>query len=277
MTLRECLTFGRDCLQEAGIAEADLDAWLLLEAACHCSRNDLYLRGDASVDTEKEAVYRSYLTQRMERIPVQYILGTQEFMGLEFSVTPAVLIPRQDTEVLVETAIAKCKEGDRILDMCTGSGCILVSLLKFVPGSSGVGVDLSADALEIAKENAVKHGVDAQFVQSNLFENVTGMYDVILSNPPYIATKEIKTLMPEVRDHEPMMALDGTEDGLFFYREIVREAKKYLKKEGWLLFEIGYDQGSAVREMMEQSGYEQVSVILDLPGLDRVVVGKLSE
>ncbi|MGN0334519.1 MAG: peptide chain release factor N(5)-glutamine methyltransferase [Lachnospiraceae bacterium] len=277
MTLRECWCFGKNELKEAGIAEYETDAWLLLEAAFSCSRNDLYLRGDNAVEETGRGVYLEYLDQRKKRVPVQYILGTQEFMGLEFAVTPAVLIPRQDTEVLVETAMKQLKAGDRILDMCTGSGCILISLLKRVKGTAGVGADLSAAALKIAEKNAEKHEADAQFVQSDLFENVEGSFEMIISNPPYIASGEIGTLQPEVRDMEPRMALDGRKDGLFFYRQMIPETKKYLKTGGWLMFEIGYDQGTAVSEMMEQSGYRQVSVIKDLAGLDRVVAGKLQE
>lgn len=273
MTLREALTRGKDLLKKENIEEYETDAWLLLENACQCTRNDLYLRGDLPLTKEQEALYQTYLDKRTERIPVQQILGVQYFCGLEFLVTKDVLCPRLDTEVLVEEALKHIRPGDRILDLCTGSGCILLSLLHFVKDCTGTGVDLSKKALAVAERNAKKLGIDCTLLYSDLFEQVEGTYDVIVSNPPYIATKEIETLEPEVRDWEPRMALDGMEDGLFFYRKIVSASDQYLKSGGWLIFEIGYDQGKAVSEMMKSAGYENVRVLKDLAGLDRVVVG----
>lgn len=273
MTLREALTRGKDLLKKENIEEYETDAWLLLENACQCTRNDLYLRGDLPLTKEQEALYQTYLDKRTERIPVQQILGVQYFCGLEFFVTKDVLCPRLDTEVLVEEALKHIRPGDRILDMCTGSGCILLSLLHFVKGCTGTGVDFSKKALAVAERNAKKLGIDCTLLYSDLFEQVEGTYDVIVSNPPYIATKEIETLEPEVKDWEPRMALDGMEDGLFFYRKIVSASDQYLKSGGWLIFEIGYDQGEAVSEMMKLAGYENVRVLKDLAGLDRVVVG----
>lgn len=273
MTLREALTRGKDLLKKENIEEYETDAWLLLENACQCTRNDLYLRGDLPLTKEQEALYQTYLDKRTERIPVQQILGVQYFCGLEFLVTKDVLCPRLDTEVLVEEALKHIRPGDRILDLCTGSGCILLSLLHFVKDCTGTGVDLSKKALAVAERNAKKLGIDCTLLYSDLFEQVDGTYDVIVSNPPYIATKEIETLEPEVRDWEPRMALDGMEDGLFFYRKIVSASDQYLKSGGWLIFEIGYDQGEAVSEMMKSAGYENVRVLKDLAGLDRVVVG----
>lgn len=275
MTLREALALGKDLLQKANIEEYETDAWLLLEGACGCTRNDLYLRGDKPLTEEQEALYKEYLEKRSRRIPVQHILGVQEFMGLTFTVTPDVLCPRQDTEVLVEEALKRIKPGSNILDMCTGSGCIILSLLHYAKECTGTAADLSEKALQIAMQNAKNLEKECTFIHSDLFENIDGKYDVIVSNPPYIATKEIDALMPEVRDMEPRMALDGHEDGLFFYREIVRESVDYLNPEGWLLFEIGYDQGEQLSEMMKSAGYCEVKVIKDLAGLDRVVVGKI--
>lgn len=277
MTLREALALGKDLLQKANIEEYETDAWLLLEGACGCTRNDLYLRGDKPLTEEQKILLREYLEKRKMRIPVQHILGVQCFMGLNFTVTKDVLCPRQDTEVLVEEALKRIKPGSHILDMCTGSGCILISLLKYVKGCTGTGVDLSEKALKIAEKNAKDLETNCTFIHSDLFENIEGKFDVIVSNPPYIATKEIDSLMPEVRDMEPRMALDGMEDGLFFYRKIIRESVKYLTRNGWLLFEIGYDQGEAISAMMKSAGYCEVEVIKDLAGLDRVVIGKLQE
>lgn len=273
MTLRETFALGKDLLKQNHIKEYEADAWLLLENACQCTRNDLYMRGENSLTEEQACLYKKYLEMRLQRIPVQQILGTQCFCGLEFRVTEDVLCPRQDTEVLVEEALKQIAPGSEILDLCTGSGCIILSLLHFTKDCRGTGVDLSEKALAVAKENAEKLGLACRFVHSDLFADIEGMYDVIVSNPPYIATKEIEMLEPEVRDREPRMALDGKEDGLFFYRRIVEEADAYLKPEGWLMFEIGYDQGAAVSGMMKSAGYGNVRVIKDLAGLDRVVIG----
>lgn len=275
MTLAEAWTLGKTLLKQAAIAEYDTDAWLLLEDACGCTRNDLYVRGDRPLTDAQENAFRALLEQRAMRIPVQQLLGKQCFCGLEFCVTPDVLCPRQDTEVLVEEALSQLRPGDRILDVCTGSGCVILSLLHFSKECTGTAADLSEKALEVAKKNGETLGIACSFVHSDLFENIEGSYDVIVSNPPYIATKEIDTLEPEVRDHEPRMALDGMEDGLFFYRRIVREAAAYLNPGGRLLFEIGYDQGEAVSEMMKKAGYDRVRVVKDLAGLDRVVMGVL--
>lgn len=277
MTLSEAYAYGKDLLKQAGITEYETDAWLLLEGACGCTRNDYYLRGNVPLKEEQEALWREYVEKRAMRIPVQHILGVQEFMGLTFRVTPDVLCPRQDTEVLVEEALKYLRPGEQILDLCTGSGCILISLLHYGKDCTGIGSDLSKEALKVAKANAEALGVKCTFVHSDLFENIEGRFDMIVSNPPYIATKEIDSLMPEVRDREPRMALDGKEDGLFFYREIIREAHQYLKPEGRLLFEIGYDQGKAVSGLMKAAGFLGVQVIKDLAGLDRVVAGKIEE
>ncbi len=275
MTLKEALTFGKDLLKQTGIEEYETDAWLLLEGACKCTRNDYYLRGEKPLTKEQETLWKESLEKRIKRIPVQHILGVQDFMGLTFQVTPDVLCPRQDTEVLVEEALKYLKPGNKILDLCTGSGCILISLLKYAKGCTGTGADLSEKALKVAEENAENLNIECTLIHSDLFEKIEGRFDMIVSNPPYIATKEIDALMPEVRDMEPRMALDGKEDGLFFYREIVRKAHRYLNPGGWLLFEIGYDQGQAVSEMMKSAGFAEIKVIKDLAGLDRVVKGKL--
>lgn len=286
MTYRELYEEGKGTLAAVEIGEADLDARLLLEFACGTDRNTLLVHGDREVTAEEEAAYRALLDRRADRIPLQQLTGTQNFMGLEFCVNEHVLIPRQDTEILVEEVLQNLHDGMHILDMCTGSGCILISLLHYSNNCTGVGTDISAKALEVARDNAERllEGVPQsmsdmdgfqkiELVQSNLFENITGQFDMIVSNPPYIQTSVIDTLMPEVRDHEPRLALDGSEDGLLFYREIVGESNKYLKQGGMLFFEIGYDQGEAVSRLMEQAGFLEVQVIKDYGGLDRVVYG----
>ncbi len=274
MTYRELYNYGVEQLSTAGIEEAALDARLLLEYICHTDRNTLLVHGDSQRNAMEEEFYKTVIAKRAERIPLQHITGEQEFMGLSFCVNEHTLIPRQDTEILVEEAMRHLHDGMRILDMCTGSGCILLSLLKYSNECEGVGVDISAQAIDVARENATRLGLKADFIQSDLFEQVQGRYDMLVSNPPYIATREIETLMPEVREHEPMQALDGMEDGLYFYRKIVEKSTDYLYNGARLYFEIGYDQGEAVSLLMQDKGFQDVKVIKDYAGLDRVVVGK---
>ena len=278
MTYRECYEQGCRTLQAAGIEEAALDARLLLEAVCGTDRNDLLVHGEQPVAPEAEEKYLNWIRQRAEHIPLQQLTGEQGFMGLTFNVNEHVLIPRQDTEILVEEVLKELHDGMRVLDMCTGSGCILLSLLHYSNDCEGLGVDLSAEALEVAGRNVLKvltpeKAEHAHFLQSDLFEKVEGKFEIIVSNPPYIASAEVEKLMPEVRDHEPRMALDGTEDGLYFYRRIIEEAGKHLVSSGMLFFEIGYDQGQAVSELMRTEGYCEVQVVQDYAGLDRVVFG----
>lgn len=282
MTYRECYEQGCRTLQAAGIEEAILDARLLLEAVCGTDRNDLLVHGEQPVMPQAEEKYLHWIRQRTEHIPLQQLTGEQDFMGLTFSVNEHVLIPRQDTEILVEEVLKELHDRMRILDMCTGSGCILLSLLHYSNDCEGLGVDLSAEALEVAGRNVLKvltpeKAEHAHFLQSDLFEKVEGKFEIIVSNPPYIASAEVEKLMPEVRDHEPRMALDGTEDGLHFYRRIIKEAGKHLVNSGMLFFEIGYDQGQAVSELMRAGGYREVQVVQDYAGLDRVVLGTYCE
>ena len=273
MTLQETYEYGKKQLNTVGIPEFELDAWYLLEHVTGMSRTQYFMCSNQEVEEEKFLLYREYIEKRMQHIPLQHLTGVQEFMGLTFEVNEHVLIPRQDTEVLVEHVLKTLEPGMRILDMCTGSGCILLSLLHGERGALGVGVDLSEEALKVAKKNAEKLEIASTFVQSDLFEKVEGRYDVIVSNPPYICTAVIEELQEEVRLHDPRMALDGKEDGLYFYRKIIEESTKYLNKNGTLYFEIGHDQGDAVKKQMEEAGFVEVTVKKDLAGLDRVVFG----
>ena len=274
MKNREMLYTGAEHFKRAGIEEYVQDEWLLFSWVKHVDRTWYYLHmEEEAAETDREA-YFSLIGKRCLRIPLQYITGSQAFMGLDFAVTPAVLIPRQDTEILVEACLKRLKAGSRVLDMCTGSGCILISLLYYGEKCTGTGADISADALSVARKNAQRNGVTAEFTESNLFEKIQGSFDMIVSNPPYIATEEIEGLMPEVRDYEPRLALDGTADGLYFYREIVRQSGSCLEEDGWLCLEIGCDQAEAVCSLMELEGFRETEVIQDLSGLDRVVVGK---
>lgn len=276
MTYREAEQKGEKLLQAAGITDAKTDAWLLLEMVAHIDRSFYFMHSGDEVEPEVLSEYERVLEKRAEHVPLQYITGEQEFMGMTFHVNSNVLIPRQDTETLVEETLKVVEPNMKVLDLCTGSGCVLLSILKNAPTVTGVGSDISKQALLVAKENAKLHELDAEWVRSNLFDNVSDMFDVIVSNPPYIAQEEILKLMPEVSQFEPLQALDGGVDGLDFYRNITREAPNYLKENGWLLFEIGYDQGEAVRHLMHEAGFEGVLVIKDLAGNDRVVRGYLS-
>ena len=273
MTYREAIVSGEKSLCEAGIADARNDAWLLLTMACKIDHTYYYMHIDEEMPEELQHEFEVLIKKRAERVPLQYITGEQEFMGMTFHVNSNVLIPRQDTETLVEEALKVVKPGMKVLDMCTGSGCIIVSIVHNVPEVEGTATDISKQALLVAKENAKLNQVSVTFERSDLFDNVTGTYDVIVSNPPYIRTGEVVKLMPEVQEFEPMEALDGKEDGLYFYRKIIKECKAYLKPGGHILFEIGYDQGEAVTGLLKEAGFKNVTVIKDLAHNDRVVTG----
>lgn len=282
MLYRELYEYGKNRLEEAGIAEAALDARLLLEYICHTDRNELIVHGDRERSMMEEQFYQMTIDKRASHVPLQYITGEQEFMGLGFRVNEHTLIPRQDTELLVEEALHRLGDGMRILDLCTGSGCILLSLLRYSNECEGVGIDISGKALAVAEENAKRLGLEAAFLEGDLFAPLEGfvsdkttdrLFDMIVSNPPYIETAVINTLMPEVREHEPLSALDGGEDGLYFYREIIKGAPAYMRKGAYLIFEIGCGQGEAVISLMREAGFGGVGIFRDYAGLDRVVCG----
>lgn len=277
MTYQEAVKNGEKVLNLANISDAKVDAWMLFEMACKVDRNFYYLHMDEDITAEQQKEYEIALKKRAEHIPLQYITGEQEFMGLKFKVNSNVLIPRQDTEVLVEEALKRIQPGMRVLDMCTGSGCMAVSIAKNVPHIEMHAVDISKQALNVAKDNAKLNEVSVEFERSDLFDHVTGKYDVIVSNPPYIPTSEIPKLMPEVGSFEPVEALDGKEDGLYFYRKIIAECKDYLNPDGMIFFEIGYEQGADVSALLQEAGFSQVAVVKDLAHLDRVVFGKMIE
>ena len=275
MNYTEAFLMGMQKLKEAEIGEAQLDARLLLEEVCGTDHNTLLCHGDREVSEAEEEQYRKALEQRAVHVPLQHLLGYQDFMGLRFQVNEHVLIPRQDTEILVEEAMRYLHDGMRILDLCTGSGCILLSLLHYSNDCEGPGVDISKEALQVAALNAELLGIKADFLKSDLYEKVTGKFDLLVSNPPYIERKVIPTLMEEVREYDPYIALDGGEDGLDFYRRIIGGAQDYLERGGQILMEIGSGQAQAVSELLREAGFKEIDVCRDFAGLDRVVSGRL--
>lgn len=288
MKMDEAYWCGRQTLERADVEDAKVDAWYLLEYVTKISRADYFKDPKAELTKEQELRYLLYIEKRAQRIPLQHITGEQDFMGLSFLVNEFVLIPRQDTEVLVENALdlLRCHvreeqepEPLRILDMCTGSGCILLSLMHYVKEEmphlevEGIGADISNEALQVARENAERLKLSANWVHGDLFSKVEGRFGMIVSNPPYIETAVIEGLQEEVRFHDPRIALDGKEDGLYFFKRIVAECGEHLMPGGRVLMEIGYDQAKAVTELMREAGFFDVTVKKDLAGLDRVVTG----
>ena len=258
-------------LKAAGVPEAELNARYLLEEVTGKDHAWLLLHGEEVMPEEQIARYDTLVEHRKKRAPLEHLIHRAEFMGLSFYVDGRVLIPRQDTECLVEEAL-KYAEGADILDMCTGSGCIAISLAVLGSPKSVTASDVSAEALAVARENA--HHTPVEFICSDLYDNIPGNYDLITVNPPYIRRDVIPTLMPEVQEYEPILALDGGEDGLDCYRRILEGIGTFLRKDGHLICEIGYDQGDDVATLMREAGLVDVQVKQDLAGLDRVVIGK---
>ena len=270
-TYASALRYGKKYLADRQIENSGGDAWYLMEYVWGIDRNYYFLHSDDIIEQKDEERYRDLLQKRGSHIPLQHLTGTCDFMGLTFQVNDQVLIPRQDTETLVESALLRLKEGDRALDLCTGSGCIILSLEKLGPGIRGLGADISAAALAVAKRNRDSLGLESDFCISDLFEGIEGVFDIIVSNPPYIASGKIPGLMEEVRGFEPLLALDGGADGLDFYRRIIKDARDFLKPGGWLGLEIGYDQREAVEELLRRQGFIKTETLQDLAGLDRTV------
>jgi release factor glutamine methyltransferase len=275
-TVLKVLTWTKGYLAEKGVENARLEAEWLLCAALGLDRVGLYVNFDRPLTEAELAAYRGMVMRRARREPLQYILGTQEFMGLEFEVSSAVLIPRHDTETLVEEAVRLGGDAKRILDMGAGSGCIAVTLAKKLPGAELFGVEKSPEALAIARRNAERQGTAVTLREGSLFEPFTGeRFDLIVSNPPYIPTGVIAELQPEVRDHEPRGALDGGPDGLAFYRVIIPAALDYLNTGGWLLVEVGAGQAEQVRALFGETGkFGELFTARDQGGIERVVGGR---
>ena len=283
MKYREILAAGEEKLVLQNIADSKNDAWLLFEHIFNIPRHKYFIISADECENEKLVEdYFDVIDVRADHIPLQHITKSQDFMGMTFKVNEHVLIPRQDTEVLVEKALSVMKDGDKVLDMCTGSGCIAISIGK-LKNVDVTAVDISPKALEVARDNAgTLCATNVKFIESNLFEKIKedstskncNKYDIIVSNPPYIKSLDIEDLMIEVKEHEPRLALDGDEDGLKFYRAITKEAKDFLNDGGYLMYEIGCDQGDDLRNIMAENGFTDIEIIKDLAGLDRVCVGK---
>lgn len=264
-----------DKLDAAGISDASVDIWLLLEHFADINKSDYLAKPDMELSKVNAEQIEEAVEKRIKHIPLQHIIGETEFMGLTFKVNENVLIPRFDTEILVDEVVKYV--GDqylKVLDMCTGSGCIAVTISDMCDNATVVASDISKDAIDVAKENNTLNQTDVTFVESDLFENVEGLFDVIVSNPPYIRTEEIENLQEEVKMHDPHLALDGGETGLDFYKRIVKDAKEHLKTDGIIFFEIGFDQAEDVSNILKENGYHDIVVKKDLSGLDRVVIAK---
>lgn len=269
-------------LTECGVENSEYDSFAMMSAINGMDRTYYLVHGSDSVKEEEYERFTEYVKRRCSREPLQHILGKAYFFGYEFKVNADVLIPRSDTEILVEEALKITRNDSVVIDMCTGSGCIILTLALEKHLKRGIGVDISAEALEVAEQNRkslLAENID--FVQSDLFGSMAECFktgekaDMIVSNPPYIPTAVINGLSDEVRLYDPMLALDGYDDGLHFYREITSQASAYLKRGGYLLYEIGYDQSEQVEKLMNDVGFEEVSTVKDLAGLDRVVKGRL--
>lgn len=273
-TTLKVLTWTTGYLAEKGVANARREAeWLLCEAT-GLDRVGLYLNFDKPMSDDELAAYRALVARRGKREPLQHILGSQEFDGLTFEVSPAVLIPRHDTETLLEQALQHAPHPRSILDIGTGSGCIAIALAKRLPEAAVTAVDLSAEALAVAQRNAELHAAKVEFLQGSFFEPLAGRrFELIVSNPPYITTADLAGLQPEVRDYEPNLALDGGADGLDAYRAIIVQAADHLQPGGWLWFEVGAGQAPDVAALLAQAGFNGIITASDPGGIERVVGG----
>lgn len=277
MNIKQLLQQGIEILKENNIENPIMHARILLETVLEVNREYIFINDKQEVEKIKEINYLDTVRKLVEGYPIQYITNHQEFMKLDFYVDKNVLIPRADTEILVEEAIDfirnKKSEKIKILDICTGSGAIAVSVAKNIENAYVYATDLSDKALEVAQKNALKNGVlnKCEFIKSDMFENITGKFDVIISNPPYIKSKEIESLDLNVKK-EPLIALDGGEDGLDFYRILIDNAHKFLEKDGRLFLEIGYDQKEEVINLLKAScKYKKIYSKKDLSGNDRII------
>lgn len=279
LTVHQLVKEGCKTLTDCKKENAAIDSQLLALHVLGYTKLELILNANLQVSKKNQETYEKYISKRCSGIPLQYITNEQDFMGLSFYVDENVLIPRQDTETLVETLLERGKQNafKKIVEIGVGSGCISISLAKFLPKVEIIGIDISTKALKIAEKNAKANGVQdrIQWVCGDMLKTYKSQekVDLIVSNPPYISSKDCTELEVDVKDHEPMLALDGGEDGLGFYRDITKQAKNYLVKGGMLAYEIGYNQSKDVRKIMEENGFVQIEEIKDLAYKDRIVIG----
>ncbi len=281
-TYRDAVRYGARVLKQAGIDNADYDALELFLYITGIDRTRYLINATDELDNEALGKYLECIAKRARHIPLQHIIGYTYFYGRKYMVNEHVLVPRQDTEVLVDEVVRLATPDSKVLDMCTGSGCIIISIAASGHTAktmhSAVGIDVSEDALEVAEHNKeINHVPYVEFIKSNMFEVLEGSgvkFDIIVSNPPYIPTMVIKELDEEVRLHDPLLALDGDTDGLKFYRKITDSARNYLNTGGYLCYEIGHDQAQSVSDILSLYGYNDIKVVKDLAGLDRVVIAR---
>lgn len=273
MKIKELLDYGKQELNKKNIEEVSLKVRILLSNLLNVSKEYLIIHDSAEVQDCIENEFKSQIERLLMGEPVQYITNHQEFFGREFYVDKNVLIPQPDTEVLVQESLNVLKKikNPKILDLCTGSGIIAVSLKKNLENAEIVASDISKKALNIAKTNADKNNAEIKFIESNLFENISEKFDAVVSNPPYIETKVIEKLSLEVK-HEPIIALDGGKDGLDFYKDIAKKSKEFLNDNGYLILEIGYDQKEKVTKLLENEGFKNIKCIKDFDSNDRVII-----
>ncbi len=281
MNYRDFLKQITDRLKAANVPEAESDAWRLFEGITGLDRAAFFMKATETPAPDMIGKGDEWVTKRLTGCPVQYITGHQAFCGFDIEVSRDTLIPRFDTEILAEKTAAVA-DGKKVLDMCTGTGCIAIAVAKLAVPDIVVGCDISEGAVALARRNAVRNGAEnrTRFFCGDLFEALKGTeyettgFDIIVSNPPYIRSADIELLSPTVRDFEPRTALDGTEDGLWFYERITKGATYSLTDNGVLSFEIGCDQGADVSEIMSANGFKNIRVIKDYAGLDRIVIGR---
>ncbi len=278
-TTLKILAWTKEYLLSKGVENARLEAEWLLCAATGLDRVGLYLQYDKPLNESELAAYRALVARRARREPLQHILGGQEFCGLEYEVSPDVLIPRHDTELLVSEALARFPDAGSVLDVGTGSGCIAVTLQKRLHLATVTATDISEAALAVARRNAAQHGAPIEFLSGSLFAPVSGRnFDLIVSNPPYIPTVDIESLDREVRDYDPREALDGGDDGLHIYRVLIPASVGHLNPGGWLLVEIGIGQAVDVVKLFRKTGgFAEPIVAVDSGGIERVVGAQLKE
>ncbi len=282
LTVLESIKLSEEYLLKKGIESARINAELLLADVLDCKRLDLYLKFDQPLSEKEKSIYREYIARRGKREPLQYILGEVEFFGVKLKVNNSVLIPRPETELLVEYILNNTKKAKevRVLDIGCGSGNISIALAKNLPNAKVTGIDISAKAIELAKENAIINGVrnNIDFVEADIMNelpsNVIINYDLIVSNPPYVSTKEFENLQPEIKEYEPEIAVTDFEDGLKFYRRISEKAKELLKENGKVYFELAEGQSKDVSKILERHGFENILIKKDYNGIDRIISGE---